>query len=126
MSPIADRSTLRLVADALERKDRVRLALSLALILVGTLLEMASLGLVIPVVQAVVSGDRRGDYAWLPEQLTDLSYSTFVQLLMAALVGMFVIKNAFLLASNYYQQRVQLSLNNRIIQQLFETYLRQP
>ena len=45
MSPIADRSTLRLVADALERKDRVRLALSLALILVGTLLEMASLSL---------------------------------------------------------------------------------
>jgi ABC-type multidrug transport system fused ATPase/permease subunit len=126
MSPIADRSTLRLVAGVLERRDRVRLALSLALILVGTLLEMASLGLVIPVVQAVVSGDRRGDYAWLPEQLTELSYSAFVQLLMAALVGVFVIKNAFLLASNYYQQRAQLSINNRIVQRLFENYLRQP
>ena len=126
MSPIADRSTLRLVAGVLERKDRVRLALSLALILIGTLLEMASLGLVIPVVQAVVSGDRRGDYAWLPEQLTEVSYSAFVQLLMAALVGVFVVKNVFLLASNYYQQRAQLSINNRIVQRLFENYLRQP
>jgi ABC-type multidrug transport system fused ATPase/permease subunit len=126
MSPIADRSTLRLVAGVLERKDRVRLALSLALILIGTLLEMASLGLVIPVVQAVVSGDRRGDYAWLPEQLAEVSYSAFVQLLMAALVGVFVVKNVFLLASNYYQQRAQLSINNRIVQRLFENYLRQP
>lgn len=126
MSPIADRSTLRLVAGVLERKDRVRLALSLALILIGTLLEMASLGLVIPVVQAVVSGDRRADYAWLPEQLAETSYSTFVQMLMVALVGVFVVKNVFLLASNYYQQRAQLSINNRIVQRLFETYLRQP
>ena len=126
MSPIADRSTLRLVAGVLERKDRVRLALSLALILIGTLLEMASLGLVIPVVQAVVSGDRRADYAWLPEQLAEISYSTFVQLLMATLVSVFVVKNVFLLASNYYQQRAQLSINNRIVQRLFESYLRQP
>jgi ABC-type multidrug transport system fused ATPase/permease subunit len=126
MSPITDRSTLRLVASVLERRDRVRLAFSLALILIGTLLEMASLGLVIPVVQAVVSGDRRGDYAWLPEQLIELSYSTFVQLLMAALVGVFVVKNVFLLASNYYQQRALLSINNRIVQRLFENYLRQP
>ena len=126
MSPIADRSTLRLVADALERKDRLRLALSLVLILFGTLLEMASLGLVIPVVQAVVSGDRRADYAWLPAQFTEMSYSTFVQLLMVALVAVFVVKNAFLLASNYYQQRAQLSISNRIVQRLFENYLRQP
>ena len=104
----------------------MRLALSLALILIGTLLEMASLGLVIPVVQAVVSGDSRVDYTWLPERFTEVSYSTFVQLLMAALVGVFVVKNVFLLASNYYQQRAQLSINNRIVQRLFETYLRQP
>ena len=100
MSPIADRSTLRLVAGVLERKDRVRLVLSLALILIGTILELASLGLVIPVVQAVVSGDRRADYAWLPEQLAEMSYSTFVQLLMAALVGIVVVKNIFMLAKN--------------------------
>ena len=109
----------------LERKDRVRLAISLALILIGTILEMASLGLVIPVVQAVVSGDRRADYAWLPEQLAEMPYSTFVQLLMVALVSVFVVKNVFLLASNYYQQRALLSINNRIVQRLFETYLRQ-
>jgi ABC-type multidrug transport system fused ATPase/permease subunit len=126
MSSLADRSTVSLVAQILERKDRVRLGVSLILILVGTVLEMASLGLVIPVVQAVVSGDRRADYSWLPNVFVDMSYSSFVQLLMLSLVVVFLIKNVFLLASNYYQLRVQLAINNRIVQRLFETYLRQP
>jgi len=126
MSSFADRSTLSLVAEVLERKDRLRLGVSLVLILVGTVLEMASLGLVIPVVQAVVSGDKRADYSWLPEVFREMSYSSFVQILMLALVGMFIIKNVFLLGSNYYQHRVQFAVNNRIVQRLFETYLRQP
>ncbi|MGA0065372.1 MAG: ABC transporter transmembrane domain-containing protein, partial [Ilumatobacteraceae bacterium] len=37
-----------------------------------------------------------------------------------------MLKNSFLLLSNYYQQRAQLSVNNRVVQRLFETYLRQP
>jgi ABC-type multidrug transport system fused ATPase/permease subunit len=126
MSSFADRSTLSLVAEVLERKDRLRLGISLILILIGTILEMASLGLVIPVVQAVVSGDKRADYSWLPNIFVEMSYSSFVQILMLALVVMFVIKNLFLQASSYYQQRAQFSLNNRVVQRLFETFLRQP
>jgi ABC-type multidrug transport system fused ATPase/permease subunit len=126
MSSTAEQSTIRLIGSVLESRDRLRLAGSLAFILVGTLLEMASLGLVIPVVQAVVGGDRRAEYSWLPNALADISYTGFVQVLMVALVAMFIVKNLFLLASAYYQQRVQYSINNRIVQRLFETYLRQP
>jgi ABC-type multidrug transport system fused ATPase/permease subunit len=36
------------------------------------------------------------------------------------------VKNVFLLASNYYQERTQVSISNRIVQRLFENYLRQP
>ena len=126
MSSLADRSTLSLIAQVLERKDRFRLGISLLLILIGTVLEMASLGLVIPVVQAVVSGDKRSEYEWLPEIIKELRYTTFVQLLMLAMVVLFLTKNIILLVSNYFQQRIQLSLGNRIIQRLFETYLRQP
>jgi ABC-type multidrug transport system fused ATPase/permease subunit len=126
MYSLADRSTLSLVAQVLERKDKFRVCVSLVLILIGTVMEMASLGLVIPVVHAVVSGDNRSEYGWLPERLQEVSYGSFVQLLMLSLVVMFLLKNAFLLLSNYYQQRAQLSINNRVVQRLFETYLRQP
>jgi len=126
MSKTASQSTFRLILRILERRDQFRLVVTLALILFGALLEMASLGLVIPVVQAVVSGDRRSDYEWLPEVLADLSYSRFVQILMISLVFVFVVKNVFLLGANYFQKRFELAVTNRVVQRLFETYLRQP
>jgi ABC-type multidrug transport system fused ATPase/permease subunit len=45
---------------------------------------------------------------------------------MVGLVASFVVKNCFLLFSSYFQQRVQMSINNRIVQKIFENYLRQP
>jgi len=126
MSSLDDRSTLSLVWQILERKDKWRLSLALVLILVGTVLEMASLGLVIPVVRAVVGGDQRDTYSWLPDVLRDWTYFSFVQLLMGVLVAIFLVKNMFMLFSNYFQQRLQLSITNRIYQRLFTQYLSQP
>jgi len=126
MSCLADQSTLGLVFQILERRDKIRLAIAFSLILVGSILEMASLGLVIPVVQAVAGGDRRADYEWLPDYFEQLSYTRFVQALMVALVLVFLFKNLFMVGSSYFQQRVQLAIINRVMQRLFETYLRQP
>jgi ABC-type multidrug transport system fused ATPase/permease subunit len=90
------------------------------------LLEVMSLGLVIPVIQTIIGGDKRSTYDWLPSQLQTIDYSRFVQLLMIGLVASFLIKNAYIIFSNYFQQRVQMSINNRVVQKLFENYLRQP
>jgi ABC-type multidrug transport system fused ATPase/permease subunit len=126
MSQYADRSTIQILSRLLERKDLFRLAVSLLLILVGTFLEMLSLGIVIPVVRTIVGGDRRSEYSWLPEFAENMSYNSFVRLLMVGLVGVFVAKNTFQLLSSYFQQRVQLSINNRLMQRMFENYLQQP
>ena len=126
MSSLDGRSSLSLILEILERKDKIRLCGSLVLIVIGTVLEMASLGLVIPVVQAVTSGEMRSYDSWLPDALLNLSFPSFVKLLMFVLVVVFVVKNLLLLFLTYYQQRVQLSVSNRIVQRLFEKYLRQP
>jgi ABC-type multidrug transport system fused ATPase/permease subunit len=126
MTQYADRSTLWLLSRLLKRKDRFRLVVSLALIMVGTFLEMLSLGIVIPVVRTIVGGDRRSEYNWLPDFAERMSYDNFIRVLMAGLVGVFVVKNTFQLFSSYFQQRVNLSINNRLVQRLFENYLFQP
>ncbi|NDC49793.1 MAG: ABC transporter ATP-binding protein, partial [Micrococcales bacterium] len=62
----------------------------------------------------------------MPDVMRDWSYDAFVQLLMGALVAVFLAKNLFLLVSNYFQQRLQFSVSNRIYQRLFKVYISQP
>lgn len=125
MKEMSERSTFWLLMQVLTRKDRLRFSVSLVLILMGTLLELLSLGLVIPVVQVVLAGDRVEKYGIFPDVIEDMRYQTFVIVLLAILVTAFLLKNLFLLASNYYQHRTQLALSNRITQTLFENYMRQ-
>ena len=112
--------------EVLTRKDRLRFSLCLILIFLGTLLELVSLGLVIPVVQVVLSGESVEKYAIFPDVIEDLRYQTFVTVLLGLLVTAFIFKNAFLMGSSYFQQRTQLALGNRMTQTIFENYMRQP
>jgi len=126
MKDISERSTQSLLFQLLERKDRIRFSICLVLIIMATGLELLSLGMVIPVVQVVLGGEKLETYGWIPDSIEDLRYQTFVIILLGALVTAFLLKNLFLIASNFYQQRAQLSLGNRITQRLFENYLKQP
>jgi ABC-type multidrug transport system fused ATPase/permease subunit len=126
MTAVSNQAVYRMVLRLLDRKDRIRFSICLVLILVATGLELLSLGMVIPVVQVVLGGERLETYGWVPDSIEDMRYQTFVFLLLGGLITAFLLKNLFLLASNYYQQRAQLSLGNRITQRLFETYLQQP
>jgi ABC-type multidrug transport system fused ATPase/permease subunit len=126
MNDISKKSTYSLLLSVLEPRDRARFSVSLVLIVVATGLELLSLGMVIPVVQVVLGGETLEKYGWIPDSIEDMRYQTFVIVLLVALVTAFLLKNLFLVASNYYQQRAQLSLSNRITQRLFENYLRQP
>ena len=126
MKNLTDKSTSSLLLSVLEKRDRSRFAVSLVLIVIATVLELLSLGMVIPVVQVVLGGEKLEQYGWIPDSIEDIRYQTFVIVLLGALVAAFFLKNLFLIASNYYQQRAQLSLSNRITQRLFENYLRQP
>lgn len=126
MNDLSRRPLLSLLFMLLEKKDRLRLGVCLFLVLITTFLELLSLGIVIPVVQVVLGGDKRQNYSWIPDDIEDMRYQTFVVILLSTLVLAFLVKNLFLIASTYYQQRVQLSIGNRITQKLFENYLSQP
>ena len=126
MPSSSSQTVYRMVLRLLDRRDRFRFSICLVLILIATGLELLSLGMVIPVVQVVLGGENLETYGWLPDWVEDMRYQTFVFILLGGLVFAFLLKNVFLLASNYYQQRAQLSLGNRITQRLFETYLQQP
>ena len=126
MNNLSEKSTVSLLLELLERKDRIRFSICLVLLIVATGLELLSLGMVIPVVQVVLGGNRDRTYRWMPDFIEDLDHQVFVFALLGSLIAAFFLKNVFLIASNYFQQRSLLSLGNRITQKLFENYLRQP
>ena len=126
MKPISERSTASLLMQVLTRKERLRFCVSLSLIFVGTVLELLSLGLVIPVVQVVLGNEDVETYAIFPDAIEDLRYQTFVVVVLGSLVAAFLLKNVFLMASNFFQHRTSLALGNRITQRLFENYMKQP
>ena len=110
----------------LDRKDRIRFGICLILVVISSSLEVVSLGAVIPVIGLIVGGESDLESSWIPESLRGVSDTRLTILLLSLLVLTFLIKNLFLLASMYFEQRSQFSLMNRIAQRLFETYLGQP
>ena len=119
-------STYSLLAQLLDRRDRVRFGVCLVLAVISSGLEVVSLGAVIPVVGLIVGNDSQSRSTWIPEPLRSMSDIRLTILLLTLLVLTFFVKNLFLLASMYYEQRSQWSLLNRIAQRLFEIYLGQP
>ena len=119
-------STYSLLMRLLDRKDRIRFGICLILVVISSSLEVVSLGAVIPVIGLIVGGESDLESSWIPESLRGVSDTRLTILLLSLLVLTFLIKNLFLLASMYFEQRSQFSLMNRIAQRLFETYLGQP
>jgi ATP-binding cassette subfamily C protein len=120
------KSTFRMLRQLLERRDKFRLGISLLLVLTSTGLEMLGLGLVVPVLQILLIEDPLEGLSWLPVSLGEISQARLVVIAMSLLFGVYISKNVFSFAATYVQLRIQLSITNRLVQRLFETYIRQP
>ena len=92
----------------LDRKQKVTMAGLLVMMLIGAVLEVASIGIVVPVVTIVMDENAVRDggvlkllYYLLPVE----SVRQFTVVIMLSLIGMFILKNVFL----YIQQKFMLS-----------------
>ncbi len=110
------------------RQRRAVLAL-FALMLIGTVLEAASIGLVIPTLAVMTRGDLAGTYPALAPWLHRLGNPSHDRIVIAgtlALVGVYAIKSLFLGFLAWWQARFVFRLQADLSQRLFAGYLRQP
>lgn len=92
----------------LDRKQKVTMAGLLVLMLIGAVLEVASIGIVVPVVTIVMDENAVRDggvVQFLYELLPVENVRQFTVFIMLSLIGMFILKNVFL----YIQQKFMLS-----------------
>lgn len=110
--------------------DQKRSALALCvLMLLGVLLETLGVGLVVPAIALMVQEDLAARYPMLQPVLASLgqpSQQTLVLVAVAALVGVYLVKNGFLAFLAWRQAGFAFGVQGRISHKLFERYLRQP
>ena len=120
------RSTLRLVWAILTHKERRNLIRIFFLMLFGTMLEIFSLGLVIPVIGLLTKPEYLKSHPRIDELLNFPSQTQFVVGAMLLLVFVFIAKNIFIIGSLWVQYGFSTSVTKRIGRTLFENYLKQP
>jgi len=110
----------------LSRQERRGLGWIFVLMIVGSVLETLSLGLVVPVVGLLTRPNYIQNFPRVNELLGYPTEHQFVIGMMFALVVVYIAKSFFLIWSAWVQRGYSASVTTRIGRQLFRSYLYQP
>ena len=119
------RSTQGLLWDVLTRRERRALFGIFILILVGTVLETFSVGLLIPAL-SVLTKDDSGFNLPYSTLKSSLSKTELIQLAAAAIFIVYLTKNIFLGVSTWIQRGFLTKISARLSARMLEIYIRQP
>ncbi|MFQ8703229.1 MAG: hypothetical protein ACLR9I_05490 [Eisenbergiella sp.] len=122
-------ANLQKLLHILNKNQKKKVAGLGVMIFVGALMEMIGVGLIMPVVEGVIN----------PGQLLDKPYIRFMQrflpfdtanewllFLIAAIIGVYIIKNGYLLLQTYVQSRFVNKNQSNTISYMLEEYLNRP
>ncbi len=126
---VGDTETLRadqMIWRMLKKSERRGLGMIFVLMLIGTVLEMFSLGLVVPIVGLLVNPDYLDRVPFVHSLFGDLTTTQYVLGAMGLLVGVYFLKTIFLIWKTWVQRGFSNAVTMRIAQDLYENYLRQP
>ena len=126
---VGDTETLRadqMIWRMLKKSERRGLGMIFVLMLLGTVLEMFSLGLVVPIVGLLVNPDYLDRVPFVHSLFGDLTTTQYVLGAMGLLIGVYIVKTIFLIWKTWVQRGFSNSVTLRIAQDLYENYLRQP
>jgi len=119
------RSTRKLLWDVLQASERRSLFGVFALILIGTLLETFSVGMMIPVLSVIATDDRIISLPFLTIE-PSLDKTQLIQLAVGMMFAVYVFKNVFLAVSTWMQRGFLTRVTSRVAARMLEIYIRQP
>lgn len=123
------RNSFRKLWLLLEARDRRSFIILFVLMIIGTLIELVSVGIVLPIFAIVGDIQFINKYPKvlnLLEQIGKPTYSLIVISTMVILFGIYLIKAIFLSFSALKQSKFTYSLSARLSSKLFSIYLKQP
>ena len=120
-----DQPTVRLLWALLHSSERKALSGLFILMLVGTLLETASVALLVPVLAVLTSSNSEIKLPFGTIQ-TNLDQNVLIWSVIIGVLFLYIVKNVFLGFSVWIQRGYLTRLSARIASQILESYIRQP
>jgi ABC-type multidrug transport system fused ATPase/permease subunit len=117
--------TRKLLWEVLQPNERRSLVGIVGLILLGTVLETFSIGIMIPVLSLVASADNEIIVPFLDIDAS-MDKSKLIQIAVCLMFGLFILKNSFLAFSTWIQRGFLSKVISRIASKILENYIRQP
>ena len=112
----------------LSKKQRKRFYLILFCLFVGMILEAFGIGIILPVLNIIVSPESLKQYVWLNDFFNSISLINNQQIIIFALIlliGVYFFKSLYLVLLSYYQNRYVSFISSQISNRLFKNYLNQ-
>jgi ABC-type multidrug transport system fused ATPase/permease subunit len=117
--------TWKLLLRVLLPSERRALIGIFALILVGTILETFSIGIIIPVLSVLSSDEATNSIPFIGSNET-ISKNQLIQIAVGLMLAIYILKNVFLAFSIWIQRGFLTRVTSRIGSRMFEVYLHQP
>ena len=113
----------------LDKGQKLKIAGLMVMILIGGLLETAGVSLVVPLISTIMDEESfaANEYVVYCRELLHIdNIRTLIYLLIAALILMFIIKNAYLVLLTYLQSRFVNKNRSRCTTNLLSQFLHRP
>ena len=112
----------------LSKKQRKRFHLILFCLFIGMILEAIGIGIILPVLNIIVSPESLKKFVWLNDFFNSISLINNQQIIVFALILLMVVyffKSLYLVLLSYYQNRYISFISSQISNRLFKNYLNQ-
>ena len=116
------------VFQILSKNQRKRFYLILFCLFVGMILEGLGIGIILPVLNIIVSPESLKQYVWLNDFFNLISLINNQQIIiftLILLIGVYFFKSIYLVLLTYYQNRYVSFISSQISNRLFKNYLNQ-
>jgi ATP-binding cassette, subfamily B, bacterial PglK len=116
------------VFQILSKNQRKRFYLILFCLFIGMILEAFGIGIILPVLNIIVSPESLKQYVWLNDFFNSIDLINNQQIIIFALIlliGVYFFKSIYLVLLSYYQNRYISFISSQISNRLFKNYLNQ-
>ena len=116
----------RNLTQILEKKENKNLFYLFIFMIVSSLLEVLSIGIVIPLISYLLNVQMSESYifSFIPEFSKNYSRLFFINVIIFLIIFIYFIKYTFLIFYNFFQAKVILQINASIQKKLFSNYLK--